>query len=188
MENLDAVSDKEHRYEMEESVEDKGYHSNGVMVDMAELELRSYVSEPDRGRRNWKGKQEERAAVYANRRRIRSKRGKRLLRKRGELLERPFAHCYETGGMRRTHLRGHENILKRLLIHVGASNLGLLMRTLIGAGTPRGLHDLKNRAQTTILATIDRLTASIKRCNSNMRPRFANPGHTPNPRPIRLAA
>ena len=188
MENLDALSDAEHRYEMEESVEDKGYHSNGVMVDMAELELRSYVSEPDRGRRNWKGKQEERAAVYANRRRIRSKRGKRLLRKRGELLERPFAHCYETGGMRRTHLRGHENILKRLLIHVGASNLGLLMRTLIGSGTPRGLHDLMKRAQTSIREALDRLTASIKRCTLKMNPRYANLNHIPNPRPIRLAA
>ena len=188
MENLDALSDKEHRYEMEESVEDKGYHSNGVMVDMAELELRSYVSEPDRGRRNWKGKQEERDAVYANRRRIRSDRGKRLLRKRGELVERSFAHCYETGGMRRTYLRGHENILKRLLIHVGASNLGLLMRTLIGSGTPRGLHDRMKGAQTSIREALDRLTASIKRCTLKMNPRYANLNHIPNPRPIRLAA
>ena len=59
----------------------------------------------------------------------------RLLRRRGELLERPFAHIYETGGMRRTHLRGHHNIFKRLLVHVGGFNLGLLMRTIIGVGT-----------------------------------------------------
>ena len=188
MENLDALSDDEHRYKMEEAVKDKGYHSNGVMVDLAEMEVRSYVSEPDRGRRNWKGKQEERDAVYANRRRIRSDRGKRLLRKRGELVERSFAHCYETGGMRRTYLRGHENILKRLLIHVGASNLGLLMRTLIGAGTPRGLHDLMKGAQTSIREALDRLTASIKRCTLKMNPRYANLNHIPNPRPIRLAA
>ena len=188
MENLDALSDDEHRYKMEEAVKDKGYHSNGVMVDLAEMEVRSYVSEPDRGRRNWKGKQEERDAVYANRRRIRSDRGKRLLRKRGELVERSFAHCYETGGMRRTYLRGHENILKRLLIHVGASNLGLLMRTLIGAGTPRGLHDRMKGAQTSIREALDRLTASIKRCTLKMNPRYANLNHIPNPRPIRLAA
>ncbi|MCH7602088.1 MAG: transposase [Planctomycetes bacterium] len=188
MENLDALSDDEHRYKMEESVKDKGYHSNGVMIDLAEMEVRSYVSEPDRGRRNWKGKQEERDAVYANRRRIRSDRGKRLLRKRGELVERSFAHCYETGGMRRTYLRGHENILKRLLIHVGASNLGLLMRTLIGSGTPRGLHDRMKGAQTSIREALDRLTASIKQCTLKMNPRYANLDHIPNPRPIRLAA
>lgn len=64
-------------------------------------------------------------------------RGKRLLRKRGELLERPFAHCYETGGMRRTHLREHRNILKRLLIHAAGFNLALVMRKLLGTGKPR---------------------------------------------------
>jgi len=85
---------------------------------LARQGVRSYLSEPDRGRRHWEGKAEEQAAVYANRRRVRGKHGKALLRKRGELLERPFAHCYETGGMRRTHLRGHANILKRLLVHV----------------------------------------------------------------------
>ena len=61
----------------------------------------------------------------------------------GELIERSFAHCYETGGMRRCHLRGRENILKRQLIHVGAFNLSLILRKLLGAGTPR---ELKNRA------------------------------------------
>jgi hypothetical protein len=78
--------------------------------------------------------------VYRNRRRIRGPRGLRLLRLRGERLERPFAHLFETGGMRRVHLRGHTNILKRLLIHVSGFNLGLLMRQLIGVGTPRGLQ------------------------------------------------
>jgi transposase len=62
------------------------------------------------------------------------------MRRRGELLERPNAHLYETGGMRRTHLRGHGNILKRLLVHVAACNLGLWMRTLTGIGTPHGLQ------------------------------------------------
>ena len=71
-------------------------------------------------------KPEAREAVYRNRRRIRGARGLRLLRLRGERLERPFAHLYETGGMRRVHLRGHTNILKRLLIHTGGFNLGLL--------------------------------------------------------------
>ncbi len=140
MENLDEISTEKRHYEMKEVVTDKGYHSNDVLRDLAEMDLRSYASEPDRGKRNWKDKSEERDAVYANRRRIRGDRGKHLLRKRGELVERPFAHCYETGGMRRTHLRGHENILKRLLIHVGTGNLALLMRKLLGVGTPRGLQ------------------------------------------------
>jgi hypothetical protein len=86
-------------------------------------------------------KSAERDAVYGNRRRIRGKRGKLLLRKRGELVERPFAHCYETGAMRRAHLRGHPNILKRLLIHVAGFNLGLMMRSVFGIGKPRGLQD-----------------------------------------------
>ena len=98
-----------------------------------------YVSEPKRGRRRWKGKEAERDAVYGNRRRIRGARGKRLMRKRGEFLERSFAHVYDTGGMLRTHLRGRGNILKRVLIHSGAFNLGLIMRKVVGAGTPRGL-------------------------------------------------
>jgi transposase len=79
--------------------------------------------------------------VYANRRRIEGERGQKLMRQRGELLERPNALLYETGAMRRTHLRGHGNILKRLLVHVAGANLGLWIRTLTGIGTPRGLQD-----------------------------------------------
>jgi transposase len=125
---------------IDEVVADKGYHSNQVLVDLAALDLRTYIAEPDRGRRNWKRKAAARDAVYANRRRIRGKRGRALQRHRSERLERPNAHLYETGGMRRTHLRGHTNILKRLLVHSGGFNLGLVMRTLIGVGTPRGLQ------------------------------------------------
>ena len=123
-----------------EVVADKGYHSNKTLVTLADLGLRSYVSEPDRGRRRWRGKLAARTAVYANRRRIRRPRGLRLLRQRGERLERPHAHLYETGCMRRVHLRGHANIIKRLLVHVCGLNLGLLMRRLTGLGTPRSLQ------------------------------------------------
>jgi transposase len=125
---------------IEEVVADKGYHSNQELVDLEAVGVRSYISEPDRGRRNWKDDPEARDAVYRNRRRIRGARGKRLLRQRGERLERPFAHLYETGRMRRVHLRGHRNILKRVLLHAAALNLGLLMRTLVGVGTPRSLQ------------------------------------------------
>jgi transposase len=127
---------------LSELVTDKGYHSNQTAVDPKIFGIRSYISEPKRGRRNWIGKPEERDAVYANRRRVRGERGKALMRRRGLMLERPFAHCYETGGMRRVHLRGHDNILKRLLIHVGGYNLSLVLRLTIGKGTPRGLQDL----------------------------------------------
>src|SRR5271156_1238060 len=123
-----------------ELVLDKGYHSNDVLAILKEVEVRSYCSEPDRGRRNWIGKQEEKSAVYQNRRRIRGERGKRLLRQRGERVERSFAHMYETGGMRRIHLRRHDNIIKRLLVHAGAFNLSLVMRKLLGNGTPRGFQ------------------------------------------------
>ena len=108
--------------EMRAIVADKGYHSNEVLVDLQALGVRSYVSEPDRGRRDWSKAPEAQQPVYANRRRIRGTRGKRLLRRRGELIERSFAHAYETGGMRRTHLRGDRNILKRLLIHIAGFN------------------------------------------------------------------
>jgi len=119
---------------------DKGYHSNEVRAELADWKVRTYCSEPDRGRRHWEGKQAEQAAVYANRRRIRGERGKRLLRQRGEMLERSFAHLYETGGLRRVYLRRHPNILKRLLVHAAAFNPGLVMRQLLGHGTPRGLQ------------------------------------------------
>ena len=123
-----------------EIVGDKGYHGNQTLTEFVDIGLRSYIAEPDGGRRNWQGKADAKAAVYANRRRIRGVRGQRLLRQRGERLERPNDHLYETGGMRRLHLRGHRNILKRLLVQVCGFNLGLLMRHLTGAGTPRSLQ------------------------------------------------
>jgi transposase len=123
-----------------EMVADKGYHSNQSLEDLQAVGVRAHISEPKRGRRHWRNKPVARVAVYANRRRIRGTRGLRLLRRRGEYLERSFAHTYETGGMRRTHLRGHRNILKRAVIHAGGFNLGLIMRRLIGVGTPRGLQ------------------------------------------------
>jgi transposase len=129
----------------EEVVADKGYHSGAMVEDWGAIGVRSYLPEPKRKRRKWRGKRGQQAAVYGNRRRIRSERGKQLLRRRGELLERSFAHIYDTGGMRRTHLRGHRNILKRLLIHVAAFNLSLILRQQLGVGTPRSLQGLRNR-------------------------------------------
>ena len=124
---------------------DKGYHSGPVLKEMKAAGVRTYIPEKKQaGKRHWVGKEEERDVVYANRQRLQRPKGKRLLRKRGELIERTFAHCYETGGMRRTHLRKHNNILKRLLIHVAGMNLGLLLRNKYGIGTPRGLQGLSH--------------------------------------------
>jgi transposase len=164
---------------IEEVVADKGYHSRTTVKDLETLEIRTYISEPDRGPQSWIDQEAERDAVYANRRRIRGDRGKRLLRKRGELLERPSAHLYETGGLRRAHVRGHENVLKRLLVHASAFNLGLWMRSLLGIGTPRGLQgritalaavlstlwSFVYEAITPIGAQTDRLTLSVRRLN-----------------------
>ena len=126
-----------------EVVCDKGYHANATMKQRDEDGLRSYVSEPRRPRRRWDKDRAAQQPTYANRRRINGARGKRLQRRRGELLERSFAHLLETGGMRRVHLRGHENIRKRLLIHAAGFNLGLLMRVRFGYGTPRSLQGLR---------------------------------------------
>lgn len=159
-EQLDAVmekTDQVHPDGLSEVLADKGYHSDRTLVELEDQGLRSYVSEPDRGRRKWKDDIEAQQAVYANRRRIRGERGKRLQRMRGELIERPFAHLYETGAMRRTYLRGHTNILKRLLIHAAGFNLGLVMRTSIGVGTPRGLQG----ALQALLGSLARLTSAV---------------------------
>ena len=108
----DAQANVDDRQSLEEIVGDKGYHSNQTLIDLDAVGIRSYVSEPDRGRRDWSKDPEARAPVYGNRRRMRGRRGRRLMRQRGERIERSFAHLYDTGGMRRTHLRGHTNILK----------------------------------------------------------------------------
>lgn len=124
---------------VQEVVTDKGYHSKKVACVLEDAEIRTYLSEPARGRQKWDGERREQQSVYANRRRIQGSRGKSLLRRRGEITERTFAHCYETGGLRRIHLRGHDNILKRLLLHIAGFNLSLIFRKWFGHGTPREL-------------------------------------------------
>lgn len=140
VETLDAAqreASKAHPDGIEEVVMDKGYHSGAVLMDLAERNLRSYVPEPERGRRKWAENRQEQHCVYANRRRVRAARSKRLQKLRGELCERSFAHCYETGALRRVHLRGSDNVLKRVLVHAAAFNIGLLLRKLSGWGKPR---------------------------------------------------
>ncbi len=168
--NLVAVMKDEQACELlseqvlREVVADKGYHSNEVLKTHRRHEIRTYISEPDRGRRNWKDQPAERDAVYGNRRRIRGRRGKRLMRKRGELVERSFAHTYDTGGMRRTHLKRHGNILKRLLIHVAGFNLSLILRTLLGFGTARSRQSRAGRFMDGYIQLWRCWTAGSARC------------------------
>jgi transposase len=145
---------------------DKGYHSNEVLVELNGRGQRSYASEPDRGRRRWEGKRAEQKQVYANRRRLRGERNKRLQKKRTELGERSFAHLYETGGMRRLHLRGRENILKRLLVHGAGFNLALVMRSLVDVGKPRQLQGLQG--------LLNPMITLIRRLLSPCRPSLAS--------------
>jgi len=163
-----------------EVVADKGYHSNKTMTEIEGRGLRSYVSEPNRGRRNWKRNRDAQKPTYANRRRVRGERGKRLLRQRGEKLERTFAHLLVSGGMRRVHVRGQEEIRKRMLVHTAAFNLGLLMRKRFGFGTPRGLQGLATAAAavgdasvcglTAIFAQIRRFLGLVGPCDGLFRP------------------
>jgi transposase len=128
---------------VERVVGDKGYHSKGELRALAEVGVAGVIAEPERKRQNWTGQAAEQAAVYANRRRLQTKTAKALMRRRGELIERSFAHLYDTGGMRRVHLRNKSNIAKRALIHAAAFNLSLILRQLIGAGTARQAAELR---------------------------------------------
>ncbi len=167
--NLETVAEdprasrKLHERRMAEVVADKGYHSSEVLVDLRASRIRSHVSEPGRGRRKWKDKGEAQVAVYGNRRRLRSPRGQRLQKRRAEIVERGLAHAYDTGGMRRLHLRGRGNILKRLLIHVAGFNLSLIMRKLLGAGTPRGVAALLTSLRALSEALLSALGAQVPR-------------------------
>jgi len=156
---------------VQDVVTDKGYHSAQTLVNLEEVELRGYVSEPDRGRQKWTAKsadelafkRAEQAAVYRNRRRRRGNRSKRLHRQRAELVERSFEHVLDDGGMRRVYLRGRENIAKRYLIHTAAFNLGLIMRKLTGFGTPRGWADARRAAARGLRALWNDLVARLRR-------------------------
>jgi len=139
---------------VQEVVADKGYHSNDVIVGMAELKVRSYIAEPDRGRRNWEGKQAEKQAVYGNRRRITGARGKGLQRQRGEKIERNFAHQFDTGGLDRLWVRGLVNVHKKFVIQAAACNLALLLRSRYGSGKPRAAHDRAAEAFLMIFAVM----------------------------------
>lgn len=154
---LDAAQSEameSHPAGIEEVVMDKGYHSGAVMVELVKRGIRSYVPEPERGKRKWSGKAAEQRSVYANRRRVRAERSKRLQKLRGELCERSFAHCYETGALRRLYVRGTDNVRKRVLVQAAAFNIGLLLRNLSGWGKPRQAQGKENAALALVCAAL----------------------------------
>jgi transposase len=127
--------------EIKDVPSDKGYHSLETVTWCQSLGIRTYIPEREsRWCRRWTDKsEEEKSAVYKNRRRVRGKRGKQLGRLRSEYTERSFAHVCETGGARRSRLRGLVDVGKRYLMYVAARNLGVVMRALFNMGTPRSL-------------------------------------------------
>ena len=137
--NLSAMDLAPTREDPCDLIADKGYHSRAVLKGLDGGPWKTRIAEPTpaNGFLRWQGDEEARAAVYGNRNRLRSSVGKQAMRKRGEIVERSFAHILDRGGMRRTWLRGRENVHKRYLVHVAGYNLGILMRALFGCGTPR---------------------------------------------------
>ncbi|MBK8409393.1 MAG: transposase [Sandaracinaceae bacterium] len=128
-----------------EVVADKGYHKASTIRSLEEKRIRTYIPERlQHGKRRWQkhGGRKTAEAVYRNRERVKRPKGKELQRRRGELIERSFAHICETGDHRRTRLRGEDNVRKRYLIQCAGFNLSILMRELLGAGTPRQVVDL----------------------------------------------
>ena len=127
--------------EIDEAVADRECQANQTFVDCRQAGVRNGIPERQTGLRRWTDKSPEAEAAFCqNRQRVRRDKGKRLQRKRSELLERSFAHVCETGGARRTWICGKLKINKRYLIHVAAWNLGLMLRDLFGIGKPRVLQ------------------------------------------------
>ena len=122
---------------------DKGYHAREQLKALEGGVWKTRIAEPEpaNGYLRWHGDEAAQRAVYANRARLKSGIGRETMRRRGEMVERSFAHILDRGGMRRAWLRGSENVHKRYLIHVAGFNLGVLMRALHGQGTPREAAD-----------------------------------------------
>jgi hypothetical protein len=127
---------------IEEAVTDKGYHKVETLADCASAGVRTYIGEQRRPQGHvWTDKPRAWEKAYRdNRRRARGARGKRLQKKRSEYVERTFAQVCETGGGRRSWLRGLLEVSKRYLMQVAGHNLGVIMRRLCGKGTPRSLQ------------------------------------------------
>ncbi|MDI1484337.1 transposase [Polyangium sp. y55x31] len=147
-----------------EVVADKGYHKAELLLSLKESGYRTYVPERSQPVRKWVDKGwDMQQAFYGNRYRVRRPKGRALQRKRGEFIERTFAHACETGGMRRVRVRGRENVRKRYLAHVAALNLGLVLRQILGSGTPRGLAAARKGFALAILVIWAAMVALVRR-------------------------
>jgi transposase len=136
--NLAAVGAAPTPEDPAEPVADKGYHSRDRLRELEDGAWKSRIAEKkSAGVNRWRGDEAARRAVYNNRARLRSGVAREAFKLRAELVERSFALTLDRGGMRRAWLRGRENLQKRYLVHVAGYNLGLVMRLLVGAGTPR---------------------------------------------------
>jgi hypothetical protein len=156
---------------IQEAVMDKGYHAVETLVDCEQRGVRTYVPERKAsGRRKWKDKPaESQQAFRSNRRRVRGPRNAALQRRRSEYVERTFAHSCESGGGRRTHIQGVYDVGKRWLGHLAARNLGVIIRSLTGLGTPRA-HQAAGRAPVPLESAVDTLI----RVQSRIRALFAH--------------
>jgi transposase len=179
---------------IEDAVADKGYHGAETLSNVREqTPYRTYIPEPQRPRACvWTDKPPEfQEAVVANRRRTRSKRGRKLQRLRSERVERSFAHVCETGGARRTWLTGIEKVRKRYLLSAAAHNLGVLMRSLFKMGTPRGLQQFKKDLEEVVSSFYLTWIAIVRRYKLNsprtIRPRGLRDSIGQQPQPA-LAA
>ena len=130
-----------------ELVTDKGYHGRAVLKDLDGGPWKTRISEPKRRELlRWRGDDRARRAVYNNPARLLGCVARAAFKLRAELCERAFAHFLDRGGVRRTWLRGRDNVAKRYLVHVAGFNLALLMRALTGAGTPRSAAEAATAA------------------------------------------
>jgi len=145
-----------------ELIADKGYHSRDALKALDGGPWKSRISEPHHDEfLRWHGDDAARRAVYNNRTRLLSGVARQAFKLRAELVERGFALILDRGGMRRVWLRGRDNVQKRYLIHVAGYNLGLIMRLLTGAGTPREFQRQESAWFFAILEPDDRLIAMM---------------------------
>jgi hypothetical protein len=176
--------------EVGEAVADKGYHSTGTVTWCQSFGIRTYIPEREsRHARRWTDKSpEEKSAVYGNRRRVRGKRGKSLSRLRSEYTERSFAHTCETGGARRSRLRGLVDVAKRYLMYVAGRNLGVIMRSLFNMGTPKSLQTEGQASACAVFAWLKLLVMGVRRLGDESARYFTPGSHSPTPAQIARAA
>lgn len=165
-----------------EVVADKGYHKAALLRQLDDAGFRTYIPERrQKARRSFcdKGGSATARVFHANRARVARTKSKALHRRRGELVERTFAHICETGAHRRTRLRGRDNMHKRYLLQAAAANLGLVMRKMFGCGTPREMSDQARAVLVLMLAMVlwgARYAIQLTRCRHDDRCSAASPG------------